>query len=477
MNNVMQDKSSTKTSTAIVPVHPGPVSSGPGAHEPHRPTAWWVWVLVTVVVIGAIGTIIWLVQERKAQAADKAKEMKAKHDTPVVIAEAFKGDLQLYLSGLGTVTPLTTVSVHTRVDGQIMHVWFHEGDMVKENQKLLEIDPRPYEAALGQAKGQLDKDQAELDSAASTVAMDKQAVDKGGISKQQLQVDNAAMQNYAGAVKVDNAAIAAAQVNVDYCTVTSPVDGKIGLRKVDEGNIVHAADTTPLVVIDQIKPITVVFTLAEDDLSRVQEQVAKQAKLGQKVKVIAFDRALTTELATGELLAIDSQIDSTSGTIALKAIFPNEDGKLYPQQFVNAQIQVETVTNAVLVPSAAIQPGASGSYVYVVKDYVAGSKGKPATGTVSLREVTVGPNQPPLLPGGEDLTVVESGVDAGDLVVIDGVDKLVDGAKVSPKEAPAPTTRPLALGGSTTEPSTMPTTGPAGGGGHGGKGRGHKPQQ
>jgi multidrug efflux system membrane fusion protein len=472
----MQDKSSAKSSTAVVPVHPGPVASGPGAIEQHRPTAWWVWLVVTLVAVLAVGSIVWLVQENKARSAAKARDNKAKHDTPVVTARAFKGDLQLYLSGLGTVTPLTTVSVHTRVDGQIVDVLFKEGDLVKKDQDLLKIDPAPYNAALHQAQGQLSKDTAMFTNAEAVVKMDTDAVAAfpGSVSNQQVVADKAAKDEAQAAMDADHASIEAAQVNVNYCTVKSPCDGLIGLRKVDDGNIVHAADTTPLVVIDQLTPITVVFTLAEDDLRRVQEQVERQAKLGKKVKVLAFDRALTTQLAVGELEAIDSQIDSTSGTIALKAIFPNEDGKLFPQQFVNAQIQVETVTDAVLVPSAAIQPGASGDYVYVVDDVTPGSKDKPASGTVKLHEVTIGANQPALLPGGEDLTVVKSGVDAGDTVVIDGVDKLIDGAKVSPREAPNPATRPAAPGGSTTEP-TMPATGAHGGhGGHGGR---QKPQQ
>jgi multidrug efflux system membrane fusion protein len=322
--------------------------------------------------------------------------------------------------------------------------------MVKTGDFLLQIDPGPYDAALAQAKGQLAKDVAAKDSADWNVKADQQAIKDKGITEQQLHTDLAAQASDAGAIAVDNANIKTAQLNVDYAHITSPIDGRIGLRMVDLGNIVHSSDTTGLAVITQLQPITVVFTLPEDNIQQVEQRLSN----GQPLAVEAYDRDLTKKLATGKVLALDNQVDPTTGTVKIKALFDNKNNELFPSQFVNASMLVNTVHDAVLVPSAAIQHSPTSTFVYVVTPDPAapadsntapkpstqpgrGSGGGPPGihGTVSVRPVTEGPNQAAIGPDGEDTTVVETGLEPNEIVVTDGVDKLQDGLNVLARPA------------------------------------------
>jgi multidrug efflux system membrane fusion protein len=448
----------------VVKTIPQPVGSSPDAGSPPRPAAapargrWWIYPLLAVVVIGFGFLVYHLVSSAKSSTAEQSQKAKAAHDLPVVIATTRIGDLPQYLVGLGTVTPLNTATVKSRVDGAITQIAFTEGQIVHEGDFLLQIDPRPYEAALKQAQGQLAKDTAAKESADWNVQQDKLA--GNGISQQQMHNDTAAAAQAEGAIEVDQAAIDTANLNLTYAHITAPITGRIGLRMVDIGNIVHASDTTGLAVITQLQPITVIFTLPEDNIAQIQRQLSK----GQPMAVDAYDRDLTEKLATGTVLAVDNQIDPTTGTVRIKAQFDNADGALFPSQFVNARLLVNTIHDAVLVPSAGIQHSPSSTFAYVLtpappeaNDTAAApspttrSAGKDARppgihGTVSMRQVVVGRTQAAIGSDGVDTTEVISGLQPGDIVVTDGVDKLQDGSKVIG--------RPMAM------PARTATTGP-----------------
>jgi len=442
------------------------------ANAPAPAGRWWVWLIVIplIAIVFFVGyRIVSGLESAKTSGADTAKS-RAAHDLPVVVARVRRGDLDQYLVGLGTVTPLNTVTVKSRVDGAITKIWFTEGQTVKVGDKLIDIDPAPYEAAMAQAQGQLQKDEAALEGANWNVQADEEAIKTKGISEQQLRTDTATRDSDAGAVALDKAAIQAAKVNLDYSHIVSPIDGVVGLRLVDLGNIVHASDTTGLVVITQLQPITVVFTVAEDDIAQVQKRVAS----GLPLVVDAYDRDLVQKLAAGKVLAIDNQIDPTTGTVKIKAQFDNQDNALYPSQFVNARMLVNTITNAVLVPSAAIQHSPNSTFAYVVvpdpstttaPSAVADAnapttmpaKGSKESRIVTMRQVVTGPGQAAVGPDSEDTTVVVSGLKPGDIVVTDGVDKLQEGTKVIPTFADnskgKSTTRPSTTMESTTQPT------------------------
>jgi len=385
-----------------------------------------VWIWVTVVVLAAGG--FWFYRSSHGKDGQNAAAPAGlgkgsgrgagagNFSVPVVVTTTTKGDLPVYLNGLGTVTPLSTVTVRSRVDGQLVDVAFKEGQFVKQGDLLAQIDPRPFQVQLEQAEGQLAKDQAQRKDAEVNLERFKLLYNEGVIPKQQLDTQAASVGQFDGAIKTDQAQIDNAKLQLTYSRITAPVSGRIGLRLVDPGNIVHATDTNGLLIITQIQPISVIFTLPQDQLPQVFDQLHKGAA---QLTVEAYDRDNTQKIATGKLLTIDNQIDVTTGTYKLKAIFNNEDSSLFPNQFVNTHLLVDTKRNLSLVPLAALQRGPQGTYVYVVEN----------GNTVKIHNITVGQTT-------AGTVGISTGLAPGDVVVTDGQDKLQDGTKVVPNQSP-----------------------------------------
>ena len=390
------------------PEHDEPSSSpirNQSAPKQERPKKR-VWVIVVLVLAAFIGFLYY--QHQAAVQQEKVKADNSSKPIPVTTATASKGEMGNYVEALGTVTPVYTVTVTSRVQGQIMDVNYREGQMVHKGDPLLEIDTRPYEAALTQAQGQLAHDTAVLSEARIDLDRYKAALSRNAISQQQVYDQEQAVLQDQGTVQNDQGALDNAKVNLVYCHITSPIDGRVGLRLVDPGNIVQANSTTSLVVITQLQPITVIFSVAEDYLSEIQKQLAH----GQKMKVDALDRAQEKTIATGSLLTIDNQVDTTTGTVKLKAVFDNKDNALFPNQFVNAKLLVDTQQSAILIPTPAIQRNSQQAFVYLVQK----------DDTASVKNITVGASD-------GNLTAVQ-GIQAGDVVATNGFDKLQDGIKV-----------------------------------------------
>ena len=329
--------------------------------------------------------------------------------TPVMVAAAKRGDIDVVINALGTVTARTTTTVKPRVDGLLIRVSFREGQTVRAGDLLAEIDPRPFQVQLDQATGQLIKDEALLANARLDLARYRGLLAKDSIATQQVDAQAALVQQNEGTVKTDRAQVDNAKLQLSFTRITAPVAGRLGLRQVDVGNVVRASDANGLVVITQTQPITAIFAIPSDNLTAVIERL----NAGDKLAATAYDRDGRKKLATGQLMTVDNQIDVTTGTVKLKAEFANTDNALFPNQFVNVQLRVETRHDAILVPTAAIQRGTVGTYFYVVG----------ADQTAAIRPVTLG------AVSGDTVAVVK-GLQAGEQVVIDGADKLRQGAKV-----------------------------------------------
>ena len=359
---------------------------------------------------------------------------------PVIAVAARTADINVVQTALGTVAALKVATVKARVDGLLEEVLFREGQLVRAGDVLAKIDPKPLQVALSQVEGQLARDQAQLNNAKLDLERYRTLLAQDSIAKQQLDAQESLVRQFEGTVKVDQAQVDNARLQLGYTKVTAPISGRLGLRQVDPGNIIRSSDAAGLVVITQIDPITVVFTIPQDNLQRV----LKQLNAGEKLGVEAWDREQKNRLATGFLITVDNQIDTTTGTIKLKSQFPNPEGLLFPNQFVNVKMVVDTRKAAIVVPLAAIQRGAQGTIVYVVKE----------DKTTTLRPVKMGPTE-------NDNVAIESGVAPGELVVTDGVDRLREGAKV---EVTAPfVPRARGPGGRGGDPSKRGDWGKGGG--------------
>ena len=402
----------TKSPEPMSNAHPDQESIPAGISIHARPASWWqrawVWLLL-LCALGGSAYFVFAISEGGKPAAAKSGMDATDRSQPVLAIAARVGDIDIHLNGLGTVVPLNTVTVRTHVDGELRAVMFREGQMVNKGDVLAQIDPRPYQVQLAQAEGTMARDQALLKNAQTDLERYRTLFAQDSIARQQLDTQASLVRQYEGALKADQAQIDSARLQLIYARITAPISGRLGLRQVDPGNIVRTADTNGIVVITQLQPVSVVFTLPEDNISAVM----KKMQAGQKLAVDVYDRSGDTKLASGTLLTVDNQIDPTTGTIKLKAQFANSDFSLFPNQFVNTRLLLDVAHDAILIPAAAIQRGTQGTYVYVVRD----------DKTVTVRTVKPGPTE-------GETAAIESGLAAGDIVVTDGTDKLREGAKV-----------------------------------------------
>jgi multidrug efflux system membrane fusion protein len=357
-----------------------------------------------------LALLVWAIRPSGQTSGTKHGHLNANGPVPVGVAKATLADVRVTLNELGAVTPLATVTVKPQVSGIMQKVDFKEGQMVHAGDVLAEIDPRPYQAAVDQAKGALARDQAQLANAQVDLKRYQQLWSQNAVSQQILATAEATVRTDAGTVEADKGALEAAAVNLAFCKITAPVSGQVGLRQVDVGNYVQVGVTTEIVVVTELQPMSVLFTLPEDNI----DQVLNRVHSGAKLSADAYDRANTTKIASGALATVDNQVDPTTGTVKLRALFDNSNLQLFPSQFVNIRLLVDTLHQQITVPSAAVQHGASGDYVYVV-----GSDKH-----VHMQSVSLGPTD-------GDLVDVTHGLAAGTTVVVDGADQLSDGARVT----------------------------------------------
>jgi multidrug efflux system membrane fusion protein len=426
----------------------------PALPEPEKPerSGFRKWIILLVIAL-VIGAAIWKIRKNTEEQTAQGQKMSAMADrpTPVQTVKVQQKTMPIYLTALGTVTAYNTVTIKSRVDGQLVRVNVREGQRVKQGELLAEIDSAPYQAALAQAQGQLARDQAQHANDQAQSTRYGALFEAGVVSRENAQAQEALAGQSSGAIQADQAAIQAAKVNVNYTRITSPINGVVGLRQVDPGNIVHASDTNGLLVVTQLEPITVIFTLPEDHLPEVLDLTRQ----GKKLAVEAYDRSGATHLATGSVLTVDNQIDTTTGTVKVKAVFDNKDGALFPNQFVNVRLVLQQRPNAIVVPTAALLTGSQGNYVYLVKPGDPPAELQDQTPPTTQRKSKGGragasapaQNQPHFYVVPQtvkvDLTegaqvILSSGVKPGDPVVIDGQEKLRNGSRVIPRQATNP---------------------------------------
>ena len=432
---------------AVAGRRPGAETFGeqPALTRPGPRARRWPWLLAAIVLAAAaLAAWYWFGHSANDPAKAGGKAEAGARPMPVVAAPARKGSIDVYIDALGTVIPRNVVIVRPRVDGQLLSVAFREGQSVNAGDLLAQIDPRPFEVMLTQANGQMARDQAQLKNAQVDLERYQTLLAQDSIARQQVDTQAALVRQYQGAVESDKGAIDNAKLQITYARITAPISGRVGLRQVDPGNIVHASDSNGLVTITQVQPVTVIYPVPEDNVPRIFKRM--QGK--EAVAVDAFDRSGKVRLATGRLLTIDNQIDTTTGTVKVKAEFPNTDGALFPNQFVNVRMVVETHEDATLVPTAAIQRGAPGTFVFLVKE----------DKTVAVTPVQLG------AVSGET-TEVASGLAPGNLVVVDGADKLRDGSSVELIDAAARAAQQAA-------PPRQAPPGAGKGGGQGRRGKG-----
>jgi multidrug efflux system membrane fusion protein len=416
-------------------------SALPAPEEPSG-SGWRKWIVVLVIAL-VVGAAVWKIRSNSQEQELTAAQMEAAQDvpTPVQVAAVQQKTMPIYLTELGTVTAYNTVTIKTRVDGQLMRVNAREGQAVKEGALLVEIDPKPYEAALAQAQGQLVKDQANAENAKAEAARYTALLQAGVVSKESQQAQISTAGQAEGSLAADRAAIQAATVNLGYTKIVSPISGVVGLRQMDAGNIVHAADTTGLLVVTQLQPISVIFTLPEDQLP----EVLKLTRGGSRLAVEAYDRSEATHIASGTVLTVDNEIDTTTGTVKVKAVFDNRDNALFPNQFVNVRLILQEKRDAMVIAAAALQTGSQGNFVYLLKqgqppvDPIEAKNNVGKTVLPSARSkadyyVEARPVKVELTEGTQ--VILSAGVKPGDQIVVDGQEKLKNGSAVVPRQAP-----------------------------------------
>ncbi|HUL58848.1 MAG TPA: efflux RND transporter periplasmic adaptor subunit [Anaeromyxobacteraceae bacterium] len=400
-----------RSETQAAPAGGGPGAGGEGRARRGR----GIWIGAGAVLL-ALAVAVWLVRSRSGQgsaAGGRPGEAQGQRAVPATVVAAARRDVPIWLEGLGNAVANRTVTVRSQVDGRLDAVLFREGQAVRQGEALAQVDPRSFQAQLLQAQGALARDEAQLRNAQINVARDRELVAQKLVAQQQLDTDLATAGQLEGSVQIDRAAIESARLNVEYARIVSPVDGVTGIRGVDPGNVVHASDPNGIVVVTQLDPIAVVFTLPQDQLGPVAEQQARGP-----LTVEAYARDGSTLLGTGKLEVIDNQINQTTSTLRLKAIFPNPRHALWPNQFVNVRLRLETRRDALVVPASAVQRGPNGTFVYLVG----------ADDTATMRPISIAITQ-------GDLALVAKGVDAGERVVVEGQSQLRPGAKVAPRAA------------------------------------------